>query len=106
MFKKALRLPKSIRFTKENQISSNFFLVKIAENKTGSNRFGIIVSKKIDKRAVERNRIKRQIRRSIEENEKKLSSGKDLLVIARSGIRDKETKEISEEFKRIFKKIK
>lgn len=106
MFKKGLRLPKSVRFTKENQISSNFFLLKIAENKTGSNRFGTVVSKKIDKRAVVRNKIKRQVRRCIRENEKNLPMGKDMLIIVRSGIKGRQSNEICESVEKLFKKIK
>ncbi len=106
MFKKGLRLPKNIRFTKENQISSNFFLIKIAENKTDSKRFAIIVSKKIDKRAVVRNKIKRRVRNCIEENEKYLSIGKDMLIITRPNIKDARSEEICETLKEIFKKIK
>lgn len=106
MFKKGLRLPKNIRFTKENQILSNFFSVKIAENKSEFNRFGIVVSKKIDKRAVIRNKIKRQIRRCIEENKKHLLVGKDLLIITRPGIKDIEEREICESLMKVFKKIK
>lgn len=106
MFKKGLRLPKNIRFTKENQISSIFFSIKIAENKLESNRFGILISKRIDKRAVIRNKIKRQIRRCVEENEKYLSAGKDILIITRPGIKDMETREICESLMKDFKKIK
>ena len=106
MFKKGLRLPKSIRFTKENQISSNFFLIKIPDNKTESKRFGIVVSKRIDKRAVIRNKIKRQIRRCIEENEKDVPVGKDILMIVRPNIKDRQIKEICESIKKLFKKIK
>ena len=106
MFKKGLRLPKNIRFTKENQTSCNFFSIKIAENKTESKRFGILVSKRIDKRAVIRNKIKRQIRNCIEENEKYLLAGKDLLIITRPGIKDIETRKICESLMEIFKKIK
>ena len=106
MFKKGLRLPKSVRFTKENQISSNFFFLKIAENKTRSNRFGIVVSKKIDKRAVIRNKIKRQVGRYIRENEKNLPIGKDMLIIVRPGIKGRRSNEICESIEKIFKKIK
>jgi len=106
MFKKGLRLPKSIRFTKENQISSNFFLIKIAENGTDFNRFAIIVSKKIDKRATVRNRIKRQIGSCIEENKNDLPMGKDMLIVVRTDIKNKETKEICESLMKVFKKIK
>ncbi len=105
MFKKRFRLPKNVRFAKENQISSNFFLIKIAENKTESKRFGIIVSKRIDKRAVIRNKIKRQIRRCIEENENNVPAGKDILMIVRPNIKDRQMEEICESIKKIFKKI-
>ena len=94
MFKKGLRLPKNIRFTKENQISSNFFLIKISENKTEYKRFAVVVSKRIDKRAVIRNKIKRQIRRCIEENKNDLPSGKDILMIVRPKIKDRQIEEI------------
>ena len=106
MFKKGLRLPKDAKFTKENQIFSNFFLIKIAENKIESNRFGIVVSKKIDKRAVVRNKIKRQIRHCIKENEKDIPTGKDMLIIVRPNIKDRQIKEICESVKQVFKKIK
>ncbi len=106
MFKKGQRLPKGIRFTKENQISSNFFLIKIAENKNDSKRFGIIVSKRVDKRAVVRNKIKRQIRRCIEENEKLVQSGRDMLIIVRPNIKDTQTEEICDSVNKMFKKIK
>ncbi|MEK7502258.1 MAG: ribonuclease P protein component [Patescibacteria group bacterium] len=106
MFKKGLRLPKNIRFTKENQISSNFFLIKIAENKTEYKRFAVVVSKRIDKRAVIRNKIKRQIRRCIEENKNDLPSGKDILMIVRPKIKDRQIEEICESVKKLFKKIK
>ncbi len=99
-------MPKSIRFTKENQTSSNFFLIKIAENKTESKRFGIVVSKRIDKRAVIRNKIKKQIRHCIEENEKDVPMGKDILVIVRPKIKDRQIKEICESLMKAFKKIK
>lgn len=106
MFKKGFRLPKSVKFAKENQIFSNFFLIKIAQNKTESKRFAVIVSKKIDKRAVIRNKIKRQIRRCIEKNEKNVSMGKDILIIVRPNIKDRKIEEICESIEKVFKKIK
>ena len=106
MFKKGLRLPKNIRFTKENQIYSHFFLIKIEENKKNSKRFAVVVSKKIDKGAVVRNKIKRQIKNCIEENEKYLPNGKDILIVTRPGIKNMETREICELMMEVFKKIK
>ena len=106
MFKKGLRLPKSTKFTKENQISSSFFLIQIAENGTDFNRFGVIVSKKIDKRATVRNRIKRQIRHCVEENKNDLPIGRDILILVRNDIKNKETKEICKSIAEIFRKIK
>ena len=106
MFKKEFRLPKNVKFNKENQFFSNFFSIKVDDNKKDFNRFGIIVSKKIDSRAVIRNKIKREIRRCIEENEKNVPAGKDMLIIVRPGIKDRQINEICESVSKLFKKIK
>lgn len=59
-----------------------FFLVVFCVNKPGSARLGIAVSRKVSKRAVVRNRIKRQIRESFRLN-KNLLMGMDCVVVAK-----------------------
>ena len=62
MLKKKYRLLKETKFNKGDLYTSPFFVLRLAKNEKSFNRFGFVVSKKIDKRATARNRIKRQIR--------------------------------------------
>ena len=62
--------------------NDKFFLVVFCVNKPGPARLGIAVSRKISKRAVVRNRIKRQIRESFRLN-KNLLMGMDCVVVAK-----------------------
>ena len=59
-----------------------YFLVVCCVNKLGFARLGIAVSRKVSKKAVVRNRIKRQIRESFRLN-KELLSGMDCVVVAK-----------------------
>ena len=52
-------------------------------NRTGINRVGITVSKKLGK-AVVRNRVRRRLREGYRLNEEKFSPGWDIVVVARS----------------------
>ena len=84
MFPKKNRLTKNKEFDhvfKKGRSSYNGIIgLKTASNDLDINRFGIIVSKKASKKAVERNKIKRQIRAII--RSKSLKKGYDCLVIA------------------------
>jgi ribonuclease P protein component len=59
-----------------------YFLVVCCANKLGYARLGIAVSRKVSKKAVVRNRIKRQIRESFRLN-KDLLNGMDCVVVAK-----------------------
>ena len=52
-------------------------------NRTGNNRVGVTVSKKLGK-AVVRNRVRRRLREVYRLNEDKFLSGWDIVVVARS----------------------
>ena len=47
------------------------------------NRIGFIVSKRVDKRAVTRNRVRRLLREAYRQNKGKLKEGRDLVVVAK-----------------------
>ena len=49
-------------------LKSRFFLIRIVQNSLEFNRFALIVSKKIHKKAVDRNKLRRQIFESIRLN--------------------------------------
>lgn len=83
MFKRKFRLPKGIKFNNSRLISTPLFTLKTKENGILLNRFATVVSKKIDKRAVVRNRIKRVINSCIEELYNDLKQGYDMLFIAK-----------------------
>lgn len=69
----------SARLSAAKTYSTQLFTVKIAKNTLEYNRFGFIVTKKIDKRAVGRNRLKRQLRSCIENILQKMITGYDFL---------------------------
>lgn len=94
MLKKKNRLPKEIRIKDGNRFSSKFFLTVAIENGESFSRFGFVVSKKIDKRASFRNRIKRQLRFCVEKNLDQIREGIDMLFIAKKEIAGANTKEI------------
>lgn len=92
MFKRENRLVPGVRFNNSYQLFSPEFVLKEKGNGLLLNRFGIVVSKKIDKRAVVRNSIKRIFRQALSDFNKDMMPGHDILFIARIGILNK-TKE-------------
>lgn len=96
MLKKKYRLLKETKFGKKDFYTSPFFVLKIAKNEESFNRFGFVVSKKIDKRATVRNAVKRKIRNCIETSLDKIKPGHDMLFVLKKQILGKTTKEINE----------
>lgn len=106
MLKKKNRLPKEARVKGGNRFSSKFFLITAIRNGEIFSRFGFVVSKKIDKRASFRNRIKRQLRFCIEKNSDKIIEGIDMLFIAKKEIVGTNTKDICSSIEDTLKKGK
>lgn len=90
MLKKALRLPVATSFKNAKTLHTDLLLIKYQKNNLTISRFGFVVSKKISKSAVARNRIKRVIRRVIEENLDRISPGYDMLLILRNDPGDRQ----------------
>ena len=67
-------------------------------------RFGIIVSKKVSKKAVLRNRVKRVLREVIRKNLKKIKPGSDILIIANSDLANSESGDLEKQFVGLAKK--
>ena len=68
--------------------------LKASKNKLANSRFGFIVSAKISKKAVDRNKIKRQLRQVIRDSIKEIKPGYDVVIITQPAIINKEYKEI------------
>lgn len=79
---------------------------KIAKNNLALSRFGILINTKVSKKAVVRNKIKRQIRAIIERNLENISGGYDLVIIVFPQILDKNFKEIEKILLNGFHRLK
>ena len=84
---------------------ANGFLVLYARrNRTGTNRVGITVSKKLGN-AVLRNKIRRRIREIYRTNEDELLSGFDLVIVARRGSTQAAYRELEADFLRLADRL-
>lgn len=104
MFKRENRLAPSVRFGKQHLFSISEFVLKEKKNGLLLNRFGIVVSKKVDKRATVRNKIKRIFRQALINLDKNMEAGHDILIIVRSAVLSKTKDEISLLVKKAFEK--
>ncbi|MDP2649906.1 MAG: ribonuclease P protein component [bacterium] len=103
MLKRKFRLgAKKLSFS--NSLNSHFFTIKIVLNSKDYNRFSFVVSKKIDKNAVERNRIKRIFHNCIQELYPEIKTGFDMLFLVRSTVKELAKEKIYEEIKESLKK--
>ena len=109
-------LPKKNRVKKKGDIEKvlrggewfreTFLVLKKRENKLKDSRFGFIVSQKVSKKAVVRNKIKRRLRESVMPLIKKIKSGQDFAFIALPKTETKNFLEIDEVVKKILNKAK
>ncbi len=103
MFKKSSRLNTSEFkevFDFGKTIKTPFYLIKIKTNKVGFSRYSVVVSKKISKKAVERNYLKRRFLNAIKESSIKLPIS-DYVFILNSGIKDIQYRELLNNLKEI-----
>jgi ribonuclease P protein component len=106
MLKKQNRLGKITRKTSDEFFTSPLFNIRVSDNGGATTKFGFVVSKKIDKRAVVRNRLKRQLSSATEKVLKNIVKGKNVVVIPKKEHREYQEKELSESLQDIFRKAK
>ena len=98
MLKKELRIRKQKDFDnifgKGAYFSEKFLALKIVESNLEISRFGFIVSNKVSKKAVERNRIKRLLRETIRLKWDKIKPGFDAIFIFRGKNIEKSFKDV------------
>lgn len=109
-------LPRKYRLTKKKDfqaifekgkfINNKFLYFKIIKNNEKNSRFGILVSKKVAKKAVDRNKIKRRIREIIKKNIPFIRKEIDLIVIAKKEINRKKFIQIEEDISQALIKNK
>jgi ribonuclease P protein component len=80
--------------------------IKAVTNDDNKKRFGILINTKVSKKAVVRNRIRRQIREIIKQNLDNVISGKNFVIIVFPLILDKNNQEIQESIETGLKKLR
>ncbi len=83
MLKKINRLPSSVRLESAKTVSTSYFILKIAKSNLSYPRFAFVISKKVDKRAVIRNKIKREMTKTIQNMIEQIG-GIDILFILKT----------------------
>jgi len=111
MLAKKYRLPiQSVLNKSGRTFKSRSFLIKIFAGQEKFNRFGVVISKKVDKRAVGRNKIKRIVldlsKKFISQSEDSKNINKfDVLIIISPVMIKMEKADIIKELEDAFQKI-
>lgn len=101
MLKKKYRLS-DFKKLKSKTINSPLFTLKYLESGEKVSKFAFVISKKIDKRAVTRNKVKRQISKALEGILEKITRGYNFIFIVKKEILTKNQGEITKEIERVF----
>ncbi len=110
MLPKENRLTDDYDFRRVKRLGKSYhcplFKLSVALRKTaGQSRFGFVISKKIDKRAVVRNTIKRLLREVVRERLEKIPDGFDFVFVVRPSIVSKNYEDVSFAFDQILSKV-
>jgi len=81
---------------------SDFFIVRTSINESSFSRFGVIISAKVSKSAVKRNRIKRIIYDFIRINKLNEAGGRDVAITVLSSTAKLDKNEIEKELKNVI----
>lgn len=110
MLAKQYRLKKNkdfdLLFKKGKYVSNGLFFLVFKKNKLKNSRFGFIIGKKISKKAITRNKIRRKISEIIRMMMDNVKAGFDIVVGVKPDIIDKDYQEIKKELEGLFKKAK
>jgi ribonuclease P protein component len=90
--------------TPAGRLGSACFRIRYRSNEAGVARLGLAVSRRVSKRAVERNRIKRAVRESFRRVRAQLPPV-DLLVIASEAARDRPATQLMAELETLWKRL-
>ncbi len=82
--------------------TNKYFIIKTAANNLSFSRFGVITSRKISKKAVKRNLIKRTVFDFVRLNKLYQPAGKDVLIIVLPAINQLTKSEINNQLKLIL----
>lgn len=92
-------------FKKGQSFKQDFLILKTLKNDLAFSRFCFVVPKKVSKKAVDRNKIKRKIRQAVRLITN-FESNTDNLIIVLSEAKEKTFQEIEQALRKLFKKAK
>jgi len=108
-------LPKKYRLKKKKEFErvfkkgkakkKDFLFIKFVKNDQNATRFGFVVSKKISKKAVVRNKVKRRLREAAREMLSEIKPGYDVVIVAQKGIEKQDFFQIKNQLKQLLRKI-
>lgn len=91
-------------FDRGRFINSDLISVRFLANGTDDTRVGFIVSKKVSKKAVLRNKVKRMLRETMRENMERMKGGFDMIITAKSKMSKTQPEEVDETLKGLLKR--
>jgi ribonuclease P protein component len=91
-------------FAQKRSFVGRLIVLWVRKGEGASLRFGVVTSKKVSNRAVDRNRARRVLRAAYRELRNELSGNVDVVVIARRWILNASHDEIVSELRRLCKK--
>ncbi len=103
-----LRKEKDIQalFANGKSVFGMFVGLKMKKNTFDQSRFTVVVGTKISKKAVVRNRLKRQIRAIVHEKIEDLASGYDVAFLVKKEIVGKTFEELQSDVEKLLRKSK
>jgi len=93
-------------FKKGHSVAEDFLVIRFTPNEKEYSRFGFIVSLKVSKKAVVRNRVKRWLRDIVHRCLPEIKKGLDVVIIISNGSKLKNFQQVEEKFKKAIKKGK
>lgn len=93
-------------FKEGKGLRGGFMSLKFLKNGLGASRFAFIVSKKVSKKAVQRNKTKRILRDIIQKRIPRMKVGLDLVIIAQKGAEIKGFQEAEREMDALLRGLK
>jgi len=91
-------------FKEGRSFKEGFLILKTAKNNLDKSRFGFIVSQKVSKKAVIRNKVKRRLRAIIDKKFQTIKTATDNLFIVLPGLENKDFLSIEDTLNKIIKK--
>ena len=83
--------------------SESFGLIVNGQEKTGLSRFAFVVSTKVAKNAVERNKVRRKLREIVRQEAKDIKEGYDVVFLVKKNALRKKASILEAEVKKIFR---